>query len=907
MHESMTSGIPKRIIQTGKHLEQPLRSRAMIANLKLLNPDFEYLFFDDAKVESFIDQQFPQYRAVFDSFPFPIQKYDFFRYLAVYHFGGFYFDLDVMLAEDLSGLLQHGCVFTFEGLTISNYLRTHYGMDWEIGNYAFGAAPGHPFLRAIIDNCVKAQEHPEWVEPMLRDIPILSKTDYRVLCTSGPGLVTRTLAEDSERARLVTVLLPDDVTDTRKWNCFGNLGVHLMQGSWRPSRSYLRNRLAHRLEAAKLDALLKESKKLGRTRMHGTFQTVEPKIRMTHSRAASEPLVSILIPAFNAEKFIAGTIRSALSQTWKTKEIIIVDDGSTDRTLEIARRFESETVRVVTQAQQGAAAARNKALSLSRGEYIQWLDADDLLSIDKIALQMKAAQELGNKRVLLSSGFGSFICRPKTARFVPTALWADLTPTEWLFHKLDKNVFLQTACWLVSRELSEAAGKWDSRLLADDDGEYFARVILASERVKFVPGAKVYYRGPALAFRSLSYIGESDRQIKALWLAMQLHIGYLRSLEDSERTRLACLTFMRSSLLYFFPERQALLTAAQEMARELGGSLGDPKLSWKYQWIRKLFGWRVAKAGQRVLLNFRWSGAKLWDQTLFGIERRTDRIKHSSSNLLPRARGRYQRFVSGKLYRRPFNIKGSTPIVSFTFDDFPRSALLTAGKILQSRGLAGTFYTSLGLAGKQTETGTMFELEDLSAALLQGHELGCHTFNHSDSWDTDPELFEGQIIENQRALEEIIPGATFRSLSFPISNPRAETKRRASKHFACCRGGGQTFNAGEADLNCLSAYFLEQSRDNPAAVQRVIDRNAEAGGWLIFATHDVCDDPTQWGCTPGFFEDVLQYAIDAGAQILPVTRAYEALSGGMQAVPEKVIPPIESEAVQEHAGSRAAR
>jgi len=90
--------IPKRIIQTAKHARLPLQQRAVSANLKLLNPDFEYLFFDNEGVERFIDREFPQYRAMFDAFPFKIQRYDFFRYLAVYHYGGFYFDLDVLLA-----------------------------------------------------------------------------------------------------------------------------------------------------------------------------------------------------------------------------------------------------------------------------------------------------------------------------------------------------------------------------------------------------------------------------------------------------------------------------------------------------------------------------------------------------------------------------------------------------------------------------------------------------------------------------------------------------------------------------------------------------------------------------------------------------------------------------------------
>lgn len=888
--------IPKKIIQTGRQLEQPLRNRAMMANIRLFNPDFEYLFFDDQGVQVFIDREFPQYRATFEAFSTPIQKYDFFRYLAVFHHGGFYFDLDVMLATNLLPLLQYGCVFPFEGLTINSYLRDHYGMDWEIGNYAFGAAPGHPFLQAVIDNCVKAQQDPNWVKPMMRGIPVLSRTDYRILNTSGPGLVSRTLAEDSEVGKLVTVLFPDDVTDTRTWNRFGDFGVHHMQGSWRRSRWYLTNRLADRLEAAKLNRLLKDSADLGKTRSHGVLQSSEPCRQVGGTEGVSEPLVSILIPAFNAEKYIARSIRSALDQTWKAKEIIVVDDGSTDRTLQIARQFESASVRVVTQVQQGAAAARNKAFSLSRGAYIQWLDADDLLGPNKVALQMQVALELNNKRVLLSCGFGSFIARHQNAKFTPSALWADLTPTEWLFNKLDKNIFLQTACWLVSRELSEAAGQWDSRLLADDDGEYFARIILASERVKFVPGAKVYYRGPALAFKSLSHIGESDRQIKALWLAMQLHMAYLRSLEDSERTRVACLTFMRTSLLYFYPERSELVAAAESMARELGAELGTPSLSWKYEWIRKLFGWRLAKTGQRLLLNFRWRTVKDLDQALFGFDDTIRRLQQRSVQIQRRFQGRYQRLVAGNLHNRAFTIRSSTPIISFTFDDFPRSALLTGGAILRSRGVSGTYYASLGLAGKQSDTGMMFEIEDLRRALEQGHELGCHTFNHSHSWKTDPHVFEEQILENRRVLQQVIPGASFRTLSFPIGHPRADTKRRASKYFSCCRGGGQTSNIGKSDLNCLSAFFLEQSRDNPEAIKHMIDRNATAGGWLIFATHDVCENPTPWGCTPELFENVVQYAVASGAQILPVGQAYEALVGRVETIPTGIQTPKEREA-----------
>ncbi len=265
----MHAPIPKRIIQTAKHRHLSLKQRAMTTNLRLLNPDYEWCFFDNDDVERFIDREFPQYRGVFDAFRFHIQRYDFFRYLAVYRYGGFYFDLDVLLASNLSGLLPAGCVFPFEGLTFSSYLRDHYHMDWQIGNYAFGATSGHPFLKAVIESCIRAQTDPAWVAPMMKDVPPLSRDEFFVLNTTGPGLISRTLAENATLASTVKVLFPEDVCDTRTWNTFGDLGVHLMEGSWRARRrNFLLNRLGLYWEAWMMNRLLSKSRTLGRTRRH---------------------------------------------------------------------------------------------------------------------------------------------------------------------------------------------------------------------------------------------------------------------------------------------------------------------------------------------------------------------------------------------------------------------------------------------------------------------------------------------------------------------------------------------------------------------------------------------------------------------------------------------------------------
>jgi glycosyltransferase involved in cell wall biosynthesis len=332
------------------------------------------------------------------------------------------------------------------------------------------------------------------------------------------------------------------------------------------------------------------------------------------------PLVSILIPAFNAEDSIAETLRSAIAQTWQRKEIIVVDDGSTDRTRAIAQQFESTGVKVFTKENEGAAATRNKACSLSHGDYIQWLDADDLLSPDKIARQVEALSKFRDSRTLLSSAWAWFMYRPCKARFTPTPLWCDLSPQEWLIRKMDQNLHMQTATWLVSRELTVAAGPWNTKLLGDDDGEYFCRVLLASNGVRFVPDARVYYRLSGAG--SLSYIGLSDRKMLAQWHSMELHIDYLRSLEDSARTRAASVQFLQNWLLNFYPERMDLVEKAQEVAKSLGGRLKEPELSWKYSWIRMILGWRTAKKVRLHAQGLRLSLERTWDKWMYHVQGR---------------------------------------------------------------------------------------------------------------------------------------------------------------------------------------------------------------------------------------------------------------------------------------------
>ncbi len=244
----------------------------------------------------------------------------------------------------------------------------------------------------------------------------------------------------------------------------------------------------------------------------------------------------------------------------------------------------------------------------------------------------------------------------------------------------------------------------------------------------------------------------------------------------------------------------------------------------------------------------------------------------SPMSLILRLRSKWQRESSRRFCRRPWTMRNPEPLISFTFDDFPVSALHTAGPMLEAHGIAGTYYTSFGLMDSVAPTGQIFSGGDIPLLLSRGHELGCHTFHHCHSYDTPPEQFEASILANQKALKKHAPGQQFHSLAYPLSGPRPGTKRRCAKHLAASRAGGQIPNERVTDLDALSAFFLEQSRDNFAAIEQAIARTIAHKGWLIFATHDVAPDPTPYGVTPEFFEKTVAAAVASGARLVPVSQ-----------------------------------
>ena len=247
----------------------------------------------------------------------------------------------------------------------------------------------------------------------------------------------------------------------------------------------------------------------------------------------SVPLVSIIIPAYNSEKYLAQSIQSALAQTWPNKEVIVVVDGSVDSTLTLAKTFEAKGVKVFYQENKGASAARNKGLNEAKGEFIQYLDADDLLSPDKIEAQVKA-----------------LMANPDYIGFCPTVFFHDQedhllkNPVEhWIEDRTQDVVdfliklyggaligpeyggFVTIHAWLCPRQVLDKAGRWNETLNVDDDGEYFCRVILASKGVLYTSGVYNYYRKHS-GSTNLS-AGRSLKAYQSLMSAINLKYGYI--------------------------------------------------------------------------------------------------------------------------------------------------------------------------------------------------------------------------------------------------------------------------------------------------------------------------------------------------------------------------------------------
>jgi peptidoglycan/xylan/chitin deacetylase (PgdA/CDA1 family) len=220
--------------------------------------------------------------------------------------------------------------------------------------------------------------------------------------------------------------------------------------------------------------------------------------------------------------------------------------------------------------------------------------------------------------------------------------------------------------------------------------------------------------------------------------------------------------------------------------------------------------------------------------------------------------------------RREFRLPDVGPLVSFSFDDFPRSALHVGGAILKSYGISGTYYAAMGLMGTANGMGPQFRTEDLERLLKDGHELGSHTFGHRSCRALPLRDFEAEVIKGKEAVERITGPGRSHHFSYPYGHVTLRAKGRVGARLASCRGIFPGINTSPVDLNLLRANNLYSWSFDLDAIGRLLTQNGKQRGWLIFYTHDISDQPSAFGCTPSQFESVVKLVTRAGGTALPV-------------------------------------
>jgi glycosyltransferase involved in cell wall biosynthesis len=314
------------------------------------------------------------------------------------------------------------------------------------------------------------------------------------------------------------------------------------------------------------------------------------------------PLISVLMPAYNAEKYIEEAIESVFAQTYTNFELIIVNDGSSDATAKILEQY-SDRATIITQENKGQCAACNRAFKESSGDFIKFFDADDILSPDMLEKQAAVLQR-NNECVALSAWARFYNDAPDTAVLQDLACFRDSEPLEWLIASFENGLnMMQCALWLIPRSVLLRAGLWDERLSLINDFDFIIRVLLASRGVRFVEGPCMYYRSGLDQSLSGSY---SRQACESAFLSTELGVSTIITAENSARTRRIAALCFQSWAYVFYPAYPDLTEAAEQKVEAYGGSDYQLAGGSVFRCLSKLLGWKCAKRIRHLVHALGW-------------------------------------------------------------------------------------------------------------------------------------------------------------------------------------------------------------------------------------------------------------------------------------------------------------
>jgi peptidoglycan/xylan/chitin deacetylase (PgdA/CDA1 family) len=221
--------------------------------------------------------------------------------------------------------------------------------------------------------------------------------------------------------------------------------------------------------------------------------------------------------------------------------------------------------------------------------------------------------------------------------------------------------------------------------------------------------------------------------------------------------------------------------------------------------------------------------------------------------------------------------RSNAPLVSFTFDDIPDSALINGARVLEGHGVRGTFYVSGGLCGSRFQDWTFIGTDAVRTLLDLGHEVGCHTFSHPDVQTLTPKQAQREIEQNGEFLGRIDPRVRLTNFAYPYGSVGLAQKGSVQSRFRSCRGVRHGINAGRIDLGHLRAVQLYNATLTESGIDAILDLAARQNGWVIFYTHDVAERPSEHGCSPRLLDVAVTKAKAAGYACLTVDAALDRI------------------------------
>lgn len=210
----------------------------------------------------------------------------------------------------------------------------------------------------------------------------------------------------------------------------------------------------------------------------------------------------------------------------------------------------------------------------------------------------------------------------------------------------------------------------------------------------------------------------------------------------------------------------------------------------------------------------------------------------------------------------PHRLRSDGPMVSFTFDDVPKSAATTGARLLGEYNAKGTYYVASGLVDQWSGHWTGASDDDIVRLHREGHEIACHTFSHLRTTDLNAAAMAAEIDSNRRYLRALDSSIRLENFAYPFGLASVSRKGQLGRIFRSSRGILPGVNSGIVDLQFLRAMPLTEAHIDRDAIDRAFDEAVAKNGWLIFYGHDIETAPSPYGCTP----ELLRHALDAAAR-----------------------------------------